>query len=157
MNRISPNEDCCEFDVSRLDNWEFPMIRYKLEDFVVPSEEDSTCSLGIGLSRFEQIIRRQFDSFRLSDGRMIQGSIFNYFIKNIDGVRQYQVIQKQPDVIQIQIVVDENIYSERQANSVCESLKHRIGSVQVDKLKVDTIPVESSGKFRFIRSEVRDN
>ncbi len=151
----NPKDQFGQIVATRLDNWEFPLIRYNVEDLAVGLGEHHNCSLGISLLKLDQIIGRNFDLVRLADRRIVHGGYFDNLIRKAPGVIHFQVVQKSPDKFDIFLVVDPDRYTPEGVTYISQNIQSFCGPVQVNIIKVDSIPAEASGKFRYVRSEVR--
>ena len=150
-----PQDEFGQIVSTRLDNWEFPLIRYNIEDLAPPLEEHADCDLGLGFSKLDRIIGRSFDMLRLSNGRIVHGSYFSSLMQLVDGLRQFQVNQRQPDYFEILVVIDPDVFTMEQESFIKDRMRALLGPVDVTITPVESIPVEGSGKFAYIRSDVR--
>jgi len=91
-----------------------PIIRYTgMNDFIIPL--DDTCDCGIHTSLLGRVGGRKADSIVLRDGKIIPpsaitgipGKIMHEF--GTDKIQQFQIIQRDFDLIEILIVVDEGL------------------------------------------------
>ena len=152
--KSNPQDELGEVVVTPLENWGSPLIRYNLHDLAVPSDNLSVCPLRLGFSKIEGIIGRQFDLLRLSNGRITHGVIFVQIIQYLKSIEQFQVIQKEPDLFVIILVSGKENNLDEEKYFIRSKLTEHLGPVRIDFRRVSSIPKESSGKFRFIRSEV---
>ena len=152
--KSNPQDELGEVVVTPLENWGSPLIRYNLHDLAVPSDSPSACPLRLGFSKIERIIGRQYDLFRLSNGRITHGHIFVQIIQYLKSIEQYQVIQKEPDLFEIILVSRKENNLDDEKYFIRTKLIEHLGPVRIDFRRVSSIPKETSGKFRYIRSEV---
>ena len=104
---------------------------------------------------FEKIDGRAMDFFVLPDGRMIPGGSVFYAFYGIDGVEQFRVIQKAVDSFHIQIVAGKAYHTESESR-IRDGLIRRVrSSVNISFEYLDAFPLERTGKFRCIVSEVK--
>ncbi|OYT58959.1 hypothetical protein B6U81_06925, partial [Thermoplasmatales archaeon ex4484_30] len=91
-----------------------PIIRYTgMNDFIIPLND--TCDCGIHTSLLGRVGGRKADSIILKDGKIIPpsaitgipGKIMHEF--GTDKIQQFQIIQRDFDLIEILIVVDEGL------------------------------------------------
>jgi phenylacetate-CoA ligase len=148
-----PGEESGHIVATRLDNWEFPLLRFDVGDLAYPLEEHQDCTLGIALSVTRKIIGRQFDQIHFSNGRVLHGAFLSFIMKKAQGVHQYQIIQRSPDLLEILIVMDKTRFSSEQKEYITGRIKSLAGNVEVIFTPVDSLKTEDSGKFRFIRSD----
>ena len=75
-----------ELITTDLDNYAFPLIRYKNDDLGVPYEDDANCS--IGFSRLKSVTGRQSDIIQLKDGGTLSVPSFfgSMLLKKIKGI-----------------------------------------------------------------------
>ena len=150
-----PDDEFGQIVSTRLDNWEFPLIRYNVEDLAPPLNENHDCRLDLGFSKLDRIIGRSFDLLRLPGGRVVHGTYFTTLMKLVDGLRQYQVIQRELDRFEILVVVNPEVFTKEQESFIKERMHALFGPVEAVITRVDSIPVGALGKFYFIRSDVR--
>ncbi|MFC2054195.1 hypothetical protein ACFLV7_07845 [Chloroflexota bacterium] len=103
----------------------------------------------------DRIIGRSFDLLRLSNGRIVHGTYFSTLMQIIDGLRQFQVNQREPDYFEILAVIDPDAFTGEQESFIKDRMRALLGPVDVTITQVESIPVERSGKFHYIRSDVR--
>jgi phenylacetate-CoA ligase len=139
---------------TRLENWEFPLLRFDVGDLAYPLEKHHDCSCGINLSITRKIIGRHYDQIRFSNGRIIHGMFLSYIMKKTPGVHRYQIIQRSPDTLEILIVMDKTEFTSEQKEYIIDRIKSLAETVEVIFTPVDSLKTEDSGKFRFIRSDI---
>jgi len=138
--------------VTDLNNFAMPFIRYRIQD--AGRSSTGICNCGRGLSLMESVEGRDSDIIRTSDGKYLMVQFFVVFFEYIEGVEQFQVIQRELDEIEIKIVKNDKF-----RNKDKEDIERAIKKGGGDKLKisfnfVDEIPLERSGKKRFVISEI---
>jgi phenylacetate-CoA ligase len=142
--------------VTDLTNYGMPFIRYNIEDMAMAS--DKICSCGRGLPLLARIEGRETDFAITPDGMMVSGiSLTDNFGANIPGVVQLQIIQDKIDHITIRIVKDSS-FSQESIDTIGMLNRTFFG----DKMKfscdfVNEIPIDASGKIRFVISEIERN
>jgi phenylacetate-CoA ligase len=109
-------------------------------------EEDCSCNNSFQLMKVTS--GRKSDVIHLPDGST-RTAIFVYgnLMRDIQGIRQYQVIQEKLDQFTVKIVKDNN-FTNKTTECVKEIMKERVEHAEVDIVIVDEIPREKSGKFR---------
>lgn len=150
--KTHPENEFGEVVVTHLENWDSPLIRYNLEDLAVPS--NNSCSCPVGFSIIEKLIGRKNDLFKLPDGRIVYGYQLSKIVNQYEGIRQYQIIQKEVNFIEILAVVDENNFSIEDEDSIKKEIIRIYGDIRVEIRKVPFFSQESLNKFRWVRSEV---
>lgn len=88
--------------ITDLTNHGMPFIRYANGDRAVMAA--GTCACGRGLPRLRAVTGRQLDVLTLVDGRRLPGEFFPHIMKERSKVRQFQVVQEQPEVIRVRVV-----------------------------------------------------
>ena len=140
-----------EVNVTNLNNYGMPLIRYNTEDTGAWSVKDD-CPCGRKLPIMDLTLARSVDTFKTRDGRAIFGD-FAGRIFGI-GVRRYQLVQKSLDHVVARIVKDEHLDEETLAQME-HYLKLALGEqVTVAFEFPEEIPAHDSGKFRYAISEV---
>ncbi|MFC2053801.1 phenylacetate--CoA ligase family protein [Chloroflexota bacterium] len=152
--KSSPQDEYGQIIATRLDNWEFPLIRFNVEDLAPLPETHHDCSLGLPFQKVEQIIGRHHDQIKLANGRVVRGSYFSKLLRNIPGIRQYQVNQRELDRFEILTVIDEDNFSIEGASIIKDRMNALFGPVIVTITPVPSIPSEASGKFLVVRSDL---
>ena len=96
---------------------------------------------------------RQTDMFKTRDGCRVLWGI-DIPLRTMEGVRKYQFVQKTLDYVVLRIVKDGPL-SQVQRDEIERSVRTDLGEhVQIDYEFLDEIPVESSGKYRYLICEV---
>lgn len=141
-----------EIVVTHLDNYAMPFIRYRTGDVGQPSDE--ICPCGRGLEVMKVVKGRSTDFIVAPDGRWVHGLALIYVIREIPGVRQYQIVQEDVDSVCVRIVLDEGFPSDGQER-IREGITKRLGAnVRVDVEEVSEIARAPSGKYRYVISQV---
>lgn len=142
-----------EIVVTNLNNYGLPFIRYQTEDAGQLSDAECRCGRGLPMMQFVQ--GRIIDLFKTKDGQTIHGGFLTYLFYRIGEVKQFQVIQESYDHIVVSIVERSPLPPEK-----VEFLERAIKDIMQSDVKVefeflDAIPLQSSGKYRFIISKVQ--
>ena len=136
-------------------NYAMPLIRYRIGDIGIPSDEFCPCGRGLPLMK---LIEGRSDSFmQVPDGRIFSPIIWTLIIRKIPGVGQLKAIQEKIDLIRI-LVVKSPEFSESTISQIEHDIKEVMGqeiNVKVDI--VDEIPKDKSGKVRAAFSKVSIN
>lgn len=139
--------------VTDLLNFGMPFIRYQIEDTGIPITE--SCGCGRGLPLMKMAGGRTTDFLVTPSGKIVSGaSLTIYLIANTPGVAQAQLIQEKKDEVVFKIVRGEKFSDASLAFLAAEIPKYLGTDVKYQIEYVDTIPVESSGKYRFSISKV---
>lgn len=151
----NPQDNFGRVIATRLDNWEFPLIRYDSEDLASPLMVHDNCSCGLPLQMIETIIGREFETVRLADGRLLHDNYFISLLKYTPGVRHYQVHQKDLTKFDILIVLDPESSLHDAETYILERMRLFLGDVEVSVIAVERIQPGPSGKFHMVHSDLR--
>ncbi len=133
-------------------NYAMPLIRYNIEDFAVPSDEECIC--GRGLPLMNKIEGRADDMIITPDGRILVPENFAQLMRTIPGIEQYKVIQEKKEEIIVQLVKMKG-FSAKNLEMVVKEIKRILGNtVQVKVSIVPKIDRDASGKLRAVVSKV---
>lgn len=150
--KVLPHGVAGEVVVTHLATGDFPFIRYRTGDVAVVS--DKTCPCGRGLPLLEEIQGRTTDFVMAADGTIMHGLAVVYPIRDIPGIAAFKVVQETLARVVVQIVPGDNCGSQVEG-LITSGIKARLGqSVDVQVRRVDDIPREKSGKFRYVQSLV---
>ena len=145
-----------EVVVTNLSAYAMPIIRYKLGDLCVATDEQ--CACGRGLPLIQEIIGRSDDMILLEDGREIQPSLLRRVMREIEGIRQFRVIQETRRTIRVQVVGSGNGSDEAGSRRIAQKIREELGKeLEVKVERVNEIPMETSGKLCSVVSNVRRN
>jgi hypothetical protein len=103
---------------------------------------------------------RVVGSLTATDGHFVFGGVFCYIafdlIEKYKGIKDFRVIQKEQDRLEITLSKDTN-YSDEILRLFESKIKEIMGSnMRIEYRFVDEIPLEASGKRLFIHSELKD-
>jgi phenylacetate-CoA ligase len=147
-----PNGKAGEVVVTHLATSEFPFIRYRTGDVAIVSE--ARCACGRGLPMLDEIQGRTTDFVIATDGTIMHGLALVYPIRDIPGIAAFKVVQETRERVAVQIVAGENCAGEVEG-LITAGIKARLGqSVEVQVHRVQDIPREKSGKYRYVQSLV---
>lgn len=139
--------------ITDLTNFTMPLIRYKIGDMASISEHPCECGCALPVMNF--MAGRETDVFILPDGSMVPGvSLCDRVVEDCEGLGQLQFIQERPERLTVKIVKGKSF---KKADLI--KLDHILeeyfkSGVTVEKIFVDNIPKEKSGKTRFCISRV---
>jgi phenylacetate-CoA ligase len=140
--------------VTQLRNHYAPFIRYRTGDIAELLDHDVSCPCGLGLSVMAGVEGRSHDWIMTPNGGVVHGQVFCHALIMKEGERQFRVHQKKSFEIEIELVVD-SLYSDANEHRIKEQLKGVLGeSVPIEICVVDRIEPGSSGKFRWISSDI---
>jgi phenylacetate-CoA ligase len=129
-----------------------PFIRYRTGDMVRLSPEP--CADGRGLHVLAEVVGRSTDFVVRADGTMMHALSVIYVLRDVEGVAEFRFIQHALRDVEV-LVVPNSQWSEGARAKVRAGLAKRLGEeVRIDIKTVDAIPVEASGKYRYVVSHV---
>jgi len=138
--------------VTNLNNYGMPFIRYSIEDMGAWSTMDR-CPCGRQLPLMDLVQGRRIDMFKTRDGRTVWGGFASPMF-GMEGVKQFQLVQKSLDRVVARIVKDGELDEARLAE-IERTVHTALGDhVRVDFEFPDEIPVLDSGKYRYAISEL---
>jgi phenylacetate-CoA ligase len=134
--------------ITDLFNRAMPFIRYVIGDLAIAGL--SQCSCGRGLPVLGKVTGRQVDRLVTADGRQLAGELFPHLLKEYSAVRQFQVVQRQPDEIEIKLVV-RHPWPVSVREALRRDVQHAIGaSTKLFLEEVEHIPLTPAGKLRVV-------
>jgi phenylacetate-CoA ligase len=139
--------------VTDLTNYGMPFIRYKVGDVGILSEKN--CSCGRSFPMLQSIEGRAADYIVTPEGKYISGiSLTENFAMLLPEIKQLQIIQDRINHLLLRIV-KANGYNNGTEEKIRSLVLGRFGPNMAYELNyTDTIPQESSGKYRFCISKV---
>lgn len=142
-----------ELAITDLHNWGMPFIRYVNGD--VASRRHPWHAAGArGLPRLERIDGRRLDAIRTTDGRVLPGEFFPHMLKDVPGVRRFQVVQDTLDRFTLKVVPGPE-FGAAQEDYVRREVTKVLGAdAGLELQRVDDIPLTASGKFRVTVSRL---
>ena len=137
--------------VTHLHNFASPLIRYDIGDF---AEVGEPCPCGRGLPVFNRIDGRARGMITLPNGDQFWPFFSNRKFGEIAPIRQYQIVQKTLDNLEIRLVVEQNLSAE-QEDKMRTLLTERLGHPFTMSFSYfDEIPRSTSGKFEDFKLEL---
>jgi phenylacetate-CoA ligase len=135
-----------------LHNLGMPLIRYRTTDR--GTRKAKACGCGRKLPLVDDVTTKAEDLIRLRDGRLISPSVLTHPFKPLDSIEGSQLVQTELDRLLVRIVPGTRFASSDSAHLVRE-LKARLGDqMRIEVELVDELPRTSSGKFKWVISEV---
>jgi phenylacetate-CoA ligase len=131
-------------------NQAFPFIRYDTGDIGTTSINPD------GTHVLTEILGRQEEMLQTPEGKIIHGVYFGYIFREMDGVRNYQVIQTDLDHLTIRIVRDDN-FTEDQLAEVSKFIRKRSEKWQIRYEFVDEIEPTEAGKYKYVINLLKGN
>ncbi|MCC6345979.1 MAG: phenylacetate--CoA ligase family protein [Nitrospirales bacterium] len=141
--------------VTDLTNYGMPFIRYKVGDAGALSER--TCPCGCTYPLLESLEGRIADYIVTPEGKYISGiSLTENFAMHLGGVKQLQIVQERVDFLVFRIVTGEG-FDGTSLGGLEALAAERFGrGMHYEVEFVDSLPQESSGKYRFCISKLKE-
>ncbi|HVM60884.1 MAG TPA: hypothetical protein VMV72_08455 [Verrucomicrobiae bacterium] len=134
-------------------NHAMPLIRYDLGDLALPAVEP--CGCGRGLPCIAGILGRVNDTIITGEQKYIPSVRFYTLFETYDKVRQFQVVQTEPNAVVVRLV-PARAFDGAETDELRGKLARFLGdSVQIDFEMVDHLAPEPSGKIRNVVSLVK--
>lgn len=99
--QVAPGEQG-EIVVTGLSNYAMPLIRYRVGDVGVVTDE--MCSCGRGLPLLKSIEGRIVDCFTLPGGRTVSPKVIMSAVQGTPGVSRYQVVQESRNKVTVELM-----------------------------------------------------
>lgn len=148
----APEGEPGEIVVTDLYSKEVPFLRYATGD--VGALTSRRCACGRMLPLIEKIEGRTTDFIIAPDGTILHALSVIYIVRELEGVEQFRIRQKEVDRFQVQLVCNQN-YQKASETRIREALRQRLRApVDVAIEYLPALPAERSGKFRHVISEV---
>jgi len=144
-----------ELVCTSLFGYTMPFIRYKLGDVAAPLA--GTCPCGRGLPLMGPVEGRLVDLIVLPSGRKVSPYHFSETIKDIPGIKQFQVTQEALTRILVRIVPDTDFSPMTLAEVEACCRRAAVQEAQITVVVAESLPLEPSGKFRLVKSEVQQD
>lgn len=150
IQKKKENDEFGKILVTNLNNYSMPMIRYDIGDIAKESRE---------WGYLEEIGGRESSVFRNRKGKVIPGLLFVHFlgvVMNDGAIKQFQMIQKDYEDIQIKVVVEDKKGFEESKKGIEELIDKAMESkCNITWTEVKEIPPLDSGKYLYVKSEVK--
>ncbi|GBL45743.1 coenzyme F390 synthetase [Sulfuriferula multivorans] len=152
QGRVLPHGESGEIVVTHLATGDFPFIRYRTGDVGVL--DDQPCPCGRGLPLLKAIEGRSTDFVVAQDGTVMHGLALVYVIRDLPGVRQFKIVQESLALTRVLLATDSQ-FDEANIGKILSGIQQRLGSeVRVEIERMDEVPKEKSGKYRYVVSHV---
>ena len=139
--------------VTDLWHYAMPLIRYQVGDLV--RLEYSHCPCGSKLPKIAEVAGRVVDVVTKPNGKMITGLSLIKIIRKLEYKIQAQLIQKSPNYFEFNYVAEKPL-SEQKMNIILNRFESVMESpVEIEFIQHDRLEREKSGKFRYVKSEVK--
>lgn len=128
-----------------------PFIRYRTGDMIKVS--DAQCVDGRGLHVLGEVLGRSTDFIVKNDGTIMHALALIYVLRGLEDVEVFKVVQHTTNEFEVLIVPNKR-WQDTSKVQIVGQLKNRLGEVDINVNMVDNIPVEKSGKHRYVVSHV---
>ena len=113
------------------------------------------CACGRSLGRITRLDGRVNDVLLKTSGDAISGANGPHAFKMVEGVEQFQIVQRRPGEILIRIVRTPRYSAEAEEPKIERIFRQHLGSdAAIEISYVEAIPRTPAGKARFIINEV---
>ena len=148
--------------VTGLHNFAMPLIRYRLDDVAIPSDDD--CSCGRGWPLIKNIEGRIMEYLIMPSGQKIFPGFIYYAVnsetaQHVRCIAQFQVVQVERNKLRLSVVRGPNFDQEiiaRIKDKMERSMLELGENVTVEAEVVPEIPPEKSGKTKIVLSNVQE-
>ena len=142
-----------EIVVTHMATGDFPFVRYRTGDVGILGRRP--CACGRGLPVLEEVQGRTTDFVVARDGTVMHGLALIYTVRDLPGVERFRIEQMSLDLTIVRIVAGPAFDAAAEERIVCD-FKARLGdAVTIRVERVPAIAAESSGKFRYVVSQVK--
>lgn len=133
-----------------LHNDALPFIRYDTGDIgEIIVNPDGTHIL-------TEIIGRQDQMLQTPEGKFIHGTFFDILLRDLDGIRKFQVVQEDLYHLTIKIVPEEN-FDKTQFGIVTKLIRQYSQEWQVNFELVDEIKATWAGKYQYVINRLNND
>ena len=141
---------------TRLDGYSMPLIRYYLGDFAVklPREEYPE-ERELNFPILQGVIGRDTDIVRTKTGKFMIVHFFTVIFEHIPEIKQFKVIQRNLDGIEIEYIRDRNFSPDILPRVRDQILDHIKEPLEIDFLEVQEIKPSPSGKPQIVESHLK--
>jgi phenylacetate-CoA ligase len=147
-----PRGETGEVVVTHLATHDFPFIRYRTGDMASLSREH--CSCGRGLPLLGTVHGRSTDFIVTAAGGRMHALALIYEVRDKPGVHAFKFIQSEDLSLELQIQAGDDFSAEVESD-IRQGVLRRMGqSTALTLRRVDSIPPEPSGKYRYVVSRI---
>ncbi len=149
---VPPGEEG-EIVTTHLATDDFPFIRYRTGDMAVMAAEP--CACGRGLPALTEVVGRSTDFVRTRSGNAMHALALIYEVRDKPGVKAFKFIQDADLSVELLLVGDAELTADVEAQ-IRNGLLGRMGAGTVLAIRrVEHIPAERSGKYRYVVSKAK--
>lgn len=144
-----------EFLITDLNNFATPFIRYAIEDAGQVAE--ANCPCGRNYQSIVELQGRCHDIIKTKSGKLLPGQFWTILSKTVPGIEEFQLVQKNPELIEMRIIVNSTYKDENESK-----FHHKLHTIVGDEIKLDIVKVSRleltpAGKRKFIIKEPQQN
>jgi len=151
--RPVPHGEQGEIVTTHMGTGEFPFIRYRTGDMAVMGTEP--CACGRGLPVLKEVFGRSTDFVRTRSGNAMHALALIYEVRDKPGVKAFKFTQEADFSLDLQLVAGPELTDEVEA-SIRAGILRRMGEgSELTIRRVDEIPPEKSGKYRYVVSRAQ--
>jgi phenylacetate-CoA ligase len=148
--------DHSEIILTNLNNYTMPLLRYRIGDTGRPLTTQCSCGRRSEIMSFDA--GRVLDMLVSPDGSYISGALFCYIafdiIQKHGGIKDFRVVQRMRDRLDISLVKD-NDFSDETLALFNARIHEKFGpEMKIEYDFLDEIPLEKSGKRLFVYSKL---
>ncbi len=130
-----------EIVLTPLWNYAMPLVRYRVGDIGIPSDENCPCGRGLPLMK---VIEGRLDDFIvLPSGRIISPIVVLSVFDGIEGIAEFRVIQEKKEELTVQIVS-----KDEPGTRMLSKLRDRFAERLTESMKLDIEVVETLATAR---------
>jgi phenylacetate-CoA ligase len=149
---MAPPGESGEIVVTHMATRDFPFVRYRTGDIGAIDEQPCSCSRGLPV--LKELQGRTTDFLVAMDGTVMHGLALIYVLRDLNGVREFKIIQESLDFVRVLVIPDRQWDKTIEA-AIVDGFKKRLGrSVNVEVEIHTAIAAEASGKRRYVVSHV---
>jgi phenylacetate-CoA ligase len=118
---------------------------------------DRRCACGRVLPLLERIEGRSNDVIRAADGRTINSLALIYAVREVEGIERFRITQKTTTSFHVQVVRNRSFSPDSEEHIRTNWSRLLRSAITVTFEYADELPLERSGKFRHVVSEIAHN
>jgi len=134
---------------TNLENHAMPLLRYDTGDIGIMT----TNNLDYDNKYLVKILGRQQEMLQTPEGKFIHGEFFSHIFWNVNGIKQFQIVQNKIDVLDINIVLDD-YFDYDQISKIKNYIFKRSKKWEVKVNILDKINQTSAGKHNFVINNI---
>jgi phenylacetate-CoA ligase len=147
QGRAVPNDEAGEIVLTHLDSLGMPLIRYRTGDL---AELGRVCRCGRALRTLRSIVGRRTDLLRMADGGTAHALSAIYILREEPKVAKFKIVQRPDLSLEVQVNCRSS-FDSTDRERITRRLQARIGRVGVQIMELDEIPLDRSGKHRYVQ------